>query len=223
MGQTPPPTPWGRNWLTTGTIADPVEIRRFSHNDTAALAQARRLRADTYLRHGLFDDADLIDGIDACPDDERSIHVGMYSLAEELVGTVRVIRGLPEQPIPVAKAPFHVFTGDRPHGEISRYAVAEGWNGLELVAGAWRELFRISIDEGLVDLYAEVEGFLLDALLAAGLPFLMRGKPHHVYNTLNYPVQLRIDTLVADLLPRNPMLTAFLAGARGVKLSTRRT
>ena len=199
------------NWLTTGTIAEPVEIRRFRHTDTEALAQSRRLRTDSYLRHGLLTDAHLIDGIDCCPDDDKSIHVGMYTRSGQLVGTVRVIRGLPEQPIPVAKAPFHVFTGDRPHGEISRYAVAEGWNGLGLVAGAWRELFRISIDEGLVDLYAEVEGFLLDALLAAGLPFLMRGKPHHVYNTLNYPVQLRIDTLVADLLPRNPMLAAFLA------------
>ena len=127
------------------------------------------------------------------------------------MGTVRVIRGLPDRPIPVAQAPFHICTGDRPHGEISRYAVADGWSGLGLVAGAWRELFRICVDEGLADLFAEVEGFLLDALLAAGLPFRVRGDAQHVYSALNFPVHLRIDTLVADMLTRNPVLAAFLS------------
>ncbi len=207
----PPPDALRSNWLTTGTVAEPVEVRRFSHTDTAALAQARRLRTDAYLRHRLLNDGHLVDGIDCCPDDDRSIHVGMYASSGELVCTVRVIRSLPERPILIAQAPFDVPVGRRSHGEISRYAVADGWHGLGLVAGAWREVVRISIDERLCDLYAQVEGFLLDALLAAGLPFQSLGDPHFVNGANHHPVRLRMDTLVADVLPRNPSLAAFLA------------
>ena len=89
--------------------------------------------------------------------------------------------------------------------------MAEGWNGLGLVAGAWRELVRICVDERLSDLYAQVEGFLLDALLAAGLPFQTLGEAQYVNGATHHPVRLRMDSLVADLLPRNPMLAAFLA------------
>lgn len=211
MSKTPPPDAPRGHWLTTGTVAEPVEVRRFSHTNSAALTEAQRLRADAYLRHGLLDPSELVDGVDACPDDARAVHVGMYAHDGQLVGTVRVIRGLPCRPIPVARAPYHVRPDDRPHGEISRYVVAEGWNGLGLVAGAWRELVRICIDERLLDLYAQVEGFLLDTLLAAGLPFQAVGEPRFVYNATNHPVRLRMDSLVADLLPRNPMLAAFLA------------
>lgn len=202
----------GPNWLARGTVDHPVEVRRFAHTDTSALADARRLRADVYRARGLFTDADLVDGIDACALDSRSIHVGLYDPTDALVGTVRVILGLPGQPIPVAEEPFYVKP-TRPHGEISRYAVAPGWNGLGLVPAAWRELVRISEDHGLLDLYAEVEEFLLESLLAVGLPFEILGQPSWVYNAANYPVRLRMDTLIEDLIPRNPALAAFLCDA----------
>lgn len=220
MSKTPPRNAPGSTWLTTGTVAEPVEVRRFSHTETDALTQARQLRTEAYMRHGLLTDAHLVDGIDCCPDDDRSIHVGMWARNGDLVCTVRVIRGLPGRPILIAQAPFHVPTGDRPHGEISRYAVAQGWHGLGLVAGAWRELVRICIDEQLRDLYAQVEGFLLDALLAAGLPFQLLGDPHHVNGAMHHPVRLRMDSLVTNLLPRNPTLAAFLADGWRPRSST---
>lgn len=157
----------------------------------------------------MLSDSDAHDDSDDCPHDARSIHVGLFGPGDQLVGTVRVIVAGPDNPIPVAGAPFNVQPAARPHGEISRYVVAPGWNGLGLVPAAWREVFRISQDEGLYDLYAEVEGFLLDSLLSAGLPFEVLGPPQRVYGAANYPVRLRMDTLPDELLTRNPALAVF--------------
>lgn len=198
-----------QHWLSRGSVPHRVWVRTFDSGEEDLLHEARALRTSVYLARGLLTHQELVGGIDACSFDERAVHIGVHDPDGHLVATARVILGSPERPIPVAGAPFHV-TPERAHGEISRYVVAPGWNGLGLAPAIWREIVRIAADLDLRDLYAEIEGFLLDSLHAVGLPFIVLGEPNWVYNAPNYPVLLRMDSLIDDLLPRNPALAAFL-------------
>ncbi len=162
------------------------------------LSEWTEFRTEAYLQCGFVANSDLDeDGVYRDHYDVSAEHILMKDACDSTtIGTFRLINGT-ISPLPVERE--YGVGGGVGTCEISALAVMPRYRKTFATFGCYWLAYQRSQSEGLKDIYAIIEKPLFANLADVGLPVRSLGKEKRIFNTWNYPVQIKSSETVASL------------------------
>jgi N-acyl-L-homoserine lactone synthetase len=179
------------------------------------LADSYRLRGQIYVEEMAYLGPEaIVDGLESDRDDERSVHGGAFTVADELIGTFRLIlrKGVP---LPVEDH-FGLSTLGTA-AELSRLAVHPAYRTSLATIGLCRWMYDIALEQCVTHVYAILERPLLRNLQLLGFPFTAQGAPQQLMGGVVVPTVCVVSEIVqalgqTDSNREGPQLSALFDG-----------
>jgi len=170
-------------------------------------------RQNVYLDAGLITTDDLLDGVYQDSFDARCHHVLARGRDGEPVGYARLIVRDRATPLRLVGQVAVNAEADEPRSaEVSGFAVVEGHDNKEVLAGLGLALCELAQEYQITYLYAEVEPPFLKALQESGVPFEEVTPQKWIHNAWNFVIRVQFPEFVAlvDEMAQAGQLSPFL-------------